>query len=515
MAALDKQSACHSRSEPQARVTGGQEGRGLAESAGGAARNYSQGRDRFSGNLPAAGLQQRGDRAPAGEFRPCASTAGAGIAPPAAAHAERLVRQFSAAAIWLLVINGTIGAGIFGVPAEAARLTGAWSPLMFVLCGLLMAPIILCFGEVASYFRNTGGPILYATTAFGPFIGFQTGWALYVARVTSFAANINLLVSSLGWFWPASETGGLRLALLFAICAGLTWVNVVGARHAMRSVGALTVLKLLPLCALVAFGLSRIDLGELVVPAAPLPAYSDIGAAALLLIYAYVGWESALIPAGEARDPTRDIPRALIWGLVVTTILYVLVQSVSIAALPGLGASTRPLVDVAAIVLGPAGATILTAGVIASVGGNVAASMFSAPRITYSMARDSNLPAWFGSVHPRFLTPANSVVAYGALIFLAAAFGSFAWLAGMSALTRLAIYLLCIGALPRLRRMPGDPAGRLQLPGGWLIPVAGAAVCLWLLLQVRLDAVAVTLGFLAVGAVLHFVARRGRPGASA
>ena len=438
---------------------------------------------------------------------------GAGIGPPAAVQGERLVRQFSAVAIWLLVVNGTIGAGIFGLPAEAARLTGAWSPLMFVLCGLLMAPIILCFGEVASYFRNTGGPILYATTAFGPFVGFQTGWALYVARVTSFAANINLVISSLGWFWPAADAGGIRVALLLAICAALTWVNVIGARQAMRSVGVLTVLKLVPLLALVAFGLSRLDVGALVAPATPLPAYGDIGAAALLLIYAYVGWESALIPAGEARDPTRDIPRALIWGLAVTTALYVLVQAVCVSALPGLGDSPRPLVDVAAVVLGPAGAAVLTAGVIASVGGNVAASMFSAPRITYSMSIENNLPAWFGAVHPRFLTPANSVVAYGVLVFVAAAFGSFAWLAGMSALTRLGIYLLCIGALPRLRRLPGDPAGRLHLPGGWGIPVAAATVCAWLLAQVHWDAVLVTLAFLAVGAALHLFARRGRPAA--
>ena len=474
----------------------------------------AEGSGPFSGNLPRRSPAVTRTRlAPADGFQTCAFGTGAGIAPPAAVQGERLVRQFSAVAIWLLVVNGTIGAGIFGLPAEAARLTGAWSSLMFVLCGLLMAPIILCFGEVASYFRNTGGPILYATTAFGPFVGFQTGWALYVARVTSFAANINLVISSLGWFWPAADAGGIRVVLLFAICAALTWVNVVGARQAMRSVGVLTVLKLVPLLALVAFGLSRLDVGALVAPASPLPAHSDIGAAALLLIYAYVGWESALIPAGEARDPTRDIPRALIWGLAVTTVLYVLVQAVSVSVLPGLGSSPRPLVDVAAVVLGPAGAAVLTAGVIASVGGNVAASMFSAPRITYSMSIENNLPEWFGAVHPRFLTPAHSVVAYGVLVFVAAAFGSFAWLAGMSALTRLGIYLLCIGALPRLRRLPGDPAGRLQLPGGWAIPIAAAAVCAWLLAQVHLDAVLVTLAFLAVGAVLHLLARRSRRGA--
>ncbi len=420
---------------------------------------------------------------------------------------EPLAREITALGIWLLVVNGMIGAGIFGVPAGAARLTGVFSPWMFVLCGLLIAPVILSFGEVSSYFRGTGGPVRYTQTAFGPFVGFQTGWALYVARVTAFAANINLLVSSVAYFWSGADQGVLRLVLLFAISGGLTLVNVTGTKDAMRSLGVLTVLKFIPLVLLVVVGLPRTDLSVFVTTGATLPSYTNVGAAALFIIYAYVGWESALIPAGEARAPARDMPRALLWGLGVVAVLYLLIQAVSVAVLPELAASERPLVDVAHVLLGPVGALILTVGVVVSVGGNIASAMFTAPRMTYMLAREGSLPAWLGSVHPRFQTPMASIVLYGTLTFLLASVGTFAWLALISSVTRLLTFVLCIGAIPRLRSQFGDAPDRFHLPGGYAIPLLGMAVCLWLLAQVNQSAVGATAVFLVVGTVLYGIAR--------
>ena len=405
--------------------------------------------------------------------------------------------------IWLLAINGMIGAGIFGVPSEAARLTGIYSPLIFLLCGLLLAPVMLVVGEVSSYFRHTGGPILYAHEAFGPLVGFQTGWAFYIARVTAFAANLSLLITSLAYLWPDADQGLFRIVLLALICGGFTWVNVIGAKHAMRSIGILTILKFLPLVALVIFGLGHLTADALPFAETSMPSRSAIGAAALFSIYAFVGWESALVPAGEAKNPTRDTPRALLWALAVATLLYVLIQAVAVAVLPDLESSERPLVDVAAVLIGPAGAILLMAGVVASVGGNVASSMFSTPRMTYTLARDGGLPAWFGEVHPRFRTPANSVIFLGAIVFLLSVVGKFAWLAGMSAVVRLLIYLVCIGALPHLRRKYANAAGQKRLPGGWTLPIISIAVCVWLLTQITLNGALVTAAFLAIGGVLY------------
>ena len=424
---------------------------------------------------------------------------------------EPLVRRLTATGIWLLAVNGMIGAGIFGVPGGAHALAGAWSPLVFVACGLLLGAVILCFAELASHFRNTGGPILYARAAFGPFAGFQTGWAFYVARVTAFAANMNLLVASIAYFWPAADHGAPRVVLLVATIGALTWVNVVGIKHAIRAIGLLTVLKFLPLLVLVVVGAAALTPAAFGAGTAA-PTALGFGEAALLVVYAFVGWESAVVPAGETRDPARDIPRGLLSALVVVTGLYVLVQAVSAAVHPDLAASEHALTEVAALLLGPAGALLLTAGIVVSVAGNSASSMLTSPRMTYAMARDATLPAWFGRVHARYLTPANSVLFFGALALVLALWGSFVWLAAMSAFVRVAIYMVCIGTMPRLRARFGGTTSAYRVPGGWTIPAFAFLVCGLLLTQVSAVSIGVTAAFAVLGAVQYRHARRSAAG---
>lgn len=421
---------------------------------------------------------------------------------------EPLIRQLTVVGIWVLAVNGLIGAGIFGLPAEVARLTGAFSPLIFAGCGLLMLAVVLCFAEVSSYFKNTGGPILYTKTAFGPFIGFQTGWTLYVARLTAFAANINLLVNTVGYFWADANSGSVRIILLFSICALLAWVNIVGAKQAMRSVGILTLLKFLPLLILVGFGLSYVEFDHVLLISAELPGYSDFGLAALISIYAFVGWEGALIPAGEAKNPARDMPRAMFWALGSVTLLYIAIQYVSMAALPTLASSTRPLVEVANALMGPTGAIILTIGVVVSVGGNVASNIFTTPRVTYAISREGNLPPWFGEVHKTYLTPANSILFFAVIVFALAAYGSFVWLAAISALTRILIYMLCIGAIPKLRKSMTVTTDTYILPGGYIIPAGALIICTWLLSSISLNSVLFTLVFLGIGTVIYNLMKR-------
>jgi len=422
---------------------------------------------------------------------------------------EGLVRRLGALGIGLLALNGMIGAGIFGVPAGAAALTGAWSPLVFVACAMLLGVIMLCFAEIASRFERTGGPILYIDTAFGRFAGFQTGWAFYIARLTAYAANLNLLIVSLSYLWPAADEGWIRVALMTGILGILCWINVTGIRRAVGSLGVLTVLKLIPLISLVVFGLAWLaPAGNSFAGQAP-PATGEFAAAALLVIYAFVGWESALVPAGEVRNPSRAMPMALFGALGVATVLYVLIQAISVAALPGLAESERALVDVAEVLMGPAGALLLTVGVVVSVGGNVAGTMISAPRLTYALARDGNFPAWFGRIHSEYHTPANSIVFFTALTLLLSVLGSFVWLAAMSALVRVLIYMACIGAMPRLRAQRADDGSAgLRLPGGWLIPLIAFTACGLLLIQISLQSVLATALVLAIGTVIYWLARR-------
>ena len=420
---------------------------------------------------------------------------------------EPLIRQLTVTGIWLLAVNGFIGAGIFGSPAEVARLTGIWSPMMFAGCGLLMLAVILCFAELSSYFKNTGGPILYARTVFGPFVGFQTGWAFYVARLTAYAANLNLLIATLGYFNEDLATGASRIVLIFAVSTFLAWINIIGTKRAMSSVGILTVLKFLPLLLLIGFGLSEINTDILPTMQSTLPDYANVGTAALLVIYAFVGWEAAVIPAGETKNPSKTIPIALLLALLTVTFLYVLIQYVSLSAVPDLANSAIPLVEAADNLMGPAGAILLTLGIIVSVGGNIASNVLTTPRITYAMAREENLPAWFGDVNEKYRTPQNSIIFFCVVVFLLSVYGSFVILAALSALTRILIFLLCVFCIPWVRKNLASE-NSFQLPGGLLIPIIAVVVCLWLFSAVSLSSWIPAILFLGIGTALYFVMQR-------
>lgn len=423
---------------------------------------------------------------------------------------EKLPRNLGLWGIWLLVVNGLIGAGIFGLPSGATRLAGEYSVFVYILCALLILPVILSFAEVSSYFRSTGGPMRYGTAAFGKFIGFQSGWLYYVARLISFSANSVLLVDSIAYFIPSIGEGVFRVLALALLFGGMTLLNVLGSTESIRSLALITVLKFLVLLFLVFGGI--LILGDELLPSfntSPLSYSTDLGAAALLLIYAYVGFEGAVVPAGETKNPARDIPWALILGLLVVAGLYMLIQIVSQTAIPGIADSTTPLLDVSASLFGSTGALILMTGVVASVGGNLVGAIFSTPRVTYAMALDKTLPVWFGKVHSRFMTPSNSIIFFGLLGFSIAVFGSFIWLAAMTVLSRLFFYILTCAAIPILR-----PRYRTEksfiLKGGYTIPILAIISCLWLMLQVSINSIMMTGLFILLGSVLYFLASKPR-----
>lgn len=421
---------------------------------------------------------------------------------------EKLPRNLGLWGIWMLVVNGLIGAGIFGLPSGAAALAGEYSVLVYAFCALLILPIILCFAELGSYFRGTGGPIRYGTLAFGPFVGFQGGWLYYLARLISFSANTVLLTDSIAYFIDGAGTGTGRIISLAVICVGLSVINVLGSVESIRSMTLFTVIKFAVLILLPLGGF--ILLGSEVIPSfeSPIiPPAKDLGAAALLLIYAFVGFEGAVVPAGEAKRPERDMPLGLLLGLAVVAVLYMVIQLVSQAALPDLANSKTPLLDVSASLFGPVGAIVLMVGVAASVLANLVSSMFSATRVTYALSLEKSLPRWFGEVHSRYLTPANSVVFFGVAAFLLAAFGSFTVLAAMTVLSRLFLYGMSCAAIPKLRpQFRGD--GRFILKGGYLIPILGIAACVWLMMQVSERSIWMTAIFVGIGSFLYWIGKK-------
>ena len=427
--------------------------------------------------------------------------------PESAGTEEKLPRNLGLWGIWMLVVNGLIGAGIFGLPSGAAALAGEYSVLVYAFCALLILPIILCFAELGSYFRGTGGPIRYGTLAFGPFVGFQGGWLYYLARLISFSANTVLLTDSIAYFIEGAGTGTGRVISLAVICIGLSVINVLGSVESIRSMTLFTVIKFAVLILLPLGGF--ILLGSEVIPSfeSPIPPAQDLGAAALLLIYAFVGFEGAVVPAGEAKRPERDMPLGLLLGLAVVAVLYMLIQLVSQAAVPDLANSKTPLLDVSASLFGTTGAILLMVGVAASVLANLVSSMFSATRVTYALSLEKSLPRWFGEVHSRYLTPANSVVFFGVAAFLLAAFGSFTVLAAMTVLSRLFLYGMSCAAIPRLRpQFRGE--GRFILRGGYSIPILGIAACVWLMLQVSERSIWMTAIFVGIGSLLFWIGKK-------
>jgi amino acid transporter len=417
-----------------------------------------------------------------------------------------LKREIGQLGFGAIALNGTIGAGIFALPAIAVERAGLFSPWIYVACGLLIMLIVFVFARVASYIRDTGGPVTYATTAFGPFAGFQAGWLLTLSRAAAFAANAHLMVTYAGWFWPPLSDGSWHMAAVGIVCVVLTVINVIGVRQGMLAIFALTLLKLLPLALLVFLGISQTN--PEIFTAAEIPHLDSLGETMLIIFYAFVGFESAVIPAGEARNPRRDIPLALVRTILAITIFYFLIQVVTISLTPDIAGSNTPLADVAMILMGTAGAAILTLGAVFSISGNLTASMLSAPRMLYAMGQLGSLPGWFGAIHSRYQTPANAILFYALFSIILALSGGFVFLAVMSTVVRLMVYVMCITTLPVLHRKLGEYEGQFKLLGGMAIPVLALLLSVWLMTHASSKSWLVTGVFMILGSIMFAFTRR-------
>jgi amino acid transporter len=361
----------------------------------------------------------------------------------------RLLRSIGRWDLVAVVLNGVIGAGIFGLPSKVFALVGPYSLISFVACAFAVFVIVLCFAEVAGRFRDTGGPYLFARATYGPLAGFTVGWLVWVTRVTAFAANCSLLPEYLGFFFPRVATGVPRAIVLTVAVTLLAAVNVRGVRTVANTGNALTVGKLIPLLIFIGAGVFFLKPDAFTLGAAP--GYYDFSRSVLLLVFAFTGFEMAVIPAGEVRNPGRDLPFALLVGMLVVVTIYVLTQAVSIGTLPELAKSTRPLADAAARFLGTWGAALITAGIVVSLAGNLNVLILAASRMLYAMAEHGELPAPLASVHAGFRTPAIAVIVTTAIMLALTLSGTFSYLITISVLSRLVTYIATCSARHRHR----------------------------------------------------------------
>jgi amino acid transporter len=405
-----------------------------------------------------------------------------------------------------LVINGIVGAGIFGLPAKVHALLGVNGLWAIIACAAIMGLVILCFAEVASRFEQTGGPFVYAATAFGPVAGFLTGWILWVARVTGCCAICSLFLQYAGYFSPHMNHGAGRVVAVAAIVGTLTFIHFIGIKRAVLFGNLVTVGKLLPLLIFVAFGLLHLDPTRFS-PSGP-PIDGHFAQAVLLLGFAMVGWESVVVTAGETRNPQRDLPFALLAGLCSVAILYLLIQVVCIGTLPQLSTSERPVVDAARSFMGPAGATLITLGALISMLGTLNVTMLTVSPVPYAMALAGQLPRVLGRVHPRYRTPYVAVVLSGVLVLALTLSSSFVYLLTVSTISRLLVFAVTCASLPKLRQMAAVPAARFVLPGGLLSPCAAVTMIAWLLVSSSwIESRDVTILIL-LGSLVYAVAKR-------
>lgn len=394
---------------------------------------------------------------------------------------EGLVRGIRKWDLVAVAINAIIGAGIFGLPSKVYALIGSYSLIAFIVCALVVMLIILCFAEVGSRFDETGGPYLYAREAFGPTVAFEVGWLIWLARLTAFAANCNLMVAYLAFFWPAANTAVPRALLITAVVISLAALNVFGVRQAAIASNLFAIGKLIPMLIFIAGGLFFLNPHAFALGARP--STGAFSQSVLLLLYAFTGFEMAAIPAGEIRDPQKHLPRALLLAIAVVACLYILIQVVCIGTLPELGSSAKPLADAGQRFMGTAGGAIISAGAIISIAGNLNIVLLSGSRVPFAIAEQKQLPAFLAGVHKRFFTPHFAILVTAAMMLVLTLKSSFVAALTISAIARLVTYAVTCAALPVLRRRAGVPAAMFKVRGGPIIAVAALILAVWLLLN--------------------------------
>jgi amino acid transporter len=402
-------------------------------------------------------------------------------------------------------VNDVIGSGVYLLPAAAAAILGWASVGAVVLAGVAVLLLVLCFAEAGSYFDRPGSAYVYTREAFGELAGFEVGWMTWLARVASVSSLSVGFARAVGYLWPAANQGtGKGLAIVLPVLL-LTWINIVGVKSGVRTAVFLAITKTLPLLVFVFVGVFYVS-PSLATSVAAKPGAGGLGDAVLLLLYAYAGFENTAAPAGEFKNPRRDVPFALVTQIVIVTLIYTAVQWVALGTLPGVVDSATPLADAAARFL-PWGGLLMTVGGVISILGTNGNTVLSGPRYLFALARDGFGPRFLASLHPKYRTPTAAILLQTAIALPLAFTGSFEALATLSTVARLATYFGTALAVPVLRRkLPREAA--VRLPGGPAIPIAAALLCVVFALSAKVENLIAGAVALAAGGLIYFFWRR-------
>jgi APA family basic amino acid/polyamine antiporter len=405
--------------------------------------------------------------------------------PTAAAETDaQLVRGIGLPALTANIINTTIGASIFVLPATMAAMLGGAAPIAFLVCAVAQSIFVTCFAIAGSRVSLTGGLYAYVEVAFGRYVGFLAGLMNFTTNLLGVSAVMNVLAAAAGSLSPALATTAGRVIIMAVVAATLVAINVRSVRAGARVVTFVTLVKVLPVFLFVAAGIFFIKPNALAFSTSV--STESLGNSVLLLMFAFFGIESSLTPSGEIRNPARTVPRAIYLALSLTTVVYILIQLVAQGTLgvPRLAANTSaPLAEAAGVFLGHWGRTLLIVGATISSIGYITSDILSAPRTLFAFGRDGVLPKWFAHVHPRFRTPDLAIIFYAAVAFSLAVSASFEGLAVMANVAAFLLYALCCAAAWELVRRDVRTDGKpFRFPGAQVLPFVAVAFVVTLLI---------------------------------
>ena len=417
-----------------------------------------------------------------------------------------LIRAIGVPGLTANIVNSTVGAGIFALPALVAAQIGAASPLAYVICAGAMCLFVTSFAMAGSRVSLTGGLYAYVEVAFGRYVGFLAGVLYFLTAILAISGVVGLIAISVGGLIPGLATPTGRLFVILFVFLFLAAINIRGVRIGTRAVEAVTLIKLAPLIIFVVAGIFFIRPEALAWPG--WPEGGPLGRSVLQLIFAFVGDEVALVPSGEVKHPARTVPRAIFTALGITTLLYIMIQLVALGVLGNqLGASGEAaLAEAAARFLGNLGRTLMLAGLAISAFGFATSDILSSPRIIFAFGRDAFIPKWFAHVHPRFHTPDVAIVTYAAIGFALSFSSTFQKLAVLSNMAVLLLYILCcLAALELNRRDIRSDGAPFKFPGATIIPILAIIVIIWILAHATLREFELTGACLIAASLLYLV----------
>lgn len=414
------------------------------------------------------------------------------------ARKESLHRRLGFLDVYALSVGSVIGTGIFFLPGKAALAMGPAAVIPLLVGAFLAGSLVLCYAEAASRFGGTGGAMRYAQAAFGDIMALEVGWATWIARVVSWAALLNVFVTSMEPLWSSAQD--YRIVITVGLAILLTLPNLRGVEMGGRLNTALTAAKLAPLVVFLVVGLFHVD-GSRFTPFAP-EGFDALGGTAVMMLYAYVGFEGAVIPAAEMRDPQKKLPRALILGMASIFVIYAGIWTVCTGTLASLAGAENPVAESAATFLGPVGTTFIQVGIVVSVLGINAFMALVTPRALYALSHERLIPSWFGRVSDDGV-PARAICFTSLAVIAVSLSGTFVELAIISVVARLAQYVPTCFAVLILRRKDDVPPAGFRAPFGYALPLVAVAVCVWLLIETPGERLLWGAGAVAAGLALY------------